>query len=53
MKKLLLTIIIGINLASCSPEIGGEKWCSNLKDKPTGDWTINETKDYAKHCIFK
>ncbi len=53
MKKLLLTIIIGINLTGCSPEIGSEKWCSNLKDKPKGDWTINETKDYAKHCIFQ
>ncbi len=53
MKKLLLTIIIGISLTACSPEIGSEKWCSILEDKPKGDWTMNETKDYAKHCIFK
>ena len=22
-------------------------------EKDKGDWTVNEAKDYAKHCLFK
>ena len=40
-------------LSACSPEVGSEKWCQNLKEKPKGDWTANEVADYAKHCVFK
>ena len=53
MKKILITIIMSIQLTACAPEIGSKKWCENLKEKPKGDWTITETKDYAKHCLFK
>jgi hypothetical protein len=31
----------------------GDRWCANLKEKPKGDWSINEATDDAKHCIFK
>ena len=40
-------------LSACSPEVGSDKWCANLKDKPQGEWTIDETKGYAQHCLFK
>jgi hypothetical protein len=40
-------------LGSCSPEVGSEKWCENLKKKPKGDWTVNEAKEFAKNCILK
>lgn len=39
-------------LAGCAPEVGSEAWCENLKDKPKGDWTANEAKDFAKSCVF-
>lgn len=39
-------------LSACSPEVGSDKWCAKLKDKPKGDWTQTETKDYAKNCLF-
>ncbi len=52
MKKLALTTII-LLLTACSPEIGSEQWCTDLKEKPKGDWTANEATDFAKHCIFK
>jgi hypothetical protein len=44
----LLTIFFG-----CSPEVGSDEWCKGLKEKPKGDWTVNEAADYAKHCIIK
>jgi len=53
MKKAFLLCITILFISACSPEVGSEKWCANLKEKPKGDWTTNEATDYAKHCIFK
>jgi len=39
-------------LLACSPEIGSESWCANMKEKPKGDWTSNEAAAYTKDCIF-
>lgn len=54
--KLLAAACAGallLALSACAPEIGSDKWCANMKAKPKGDWTPNETVDYAKHCILK
>ncbi len=53
MKILLLSVLIIFSSTGCSPEVGSEKWCSNMNEKPKGDWTANEATDYAKSCIFK
>lgn len=52
MKKLSLVVMSIVLLSACSPEIGSEDWCTQLKEKPKGDWTATEAKDFAKHCIF-
>ena len=52
MKKLFLTLIMILSLAGCSPEVGSNEWCANMKVKSTGEWTQNETKEYAMNCIF-
>ncbi len=52
MKKIALIFIV-TQLIACMPEVGSEKWCQNLEAKEKGDWTMNEAKDFAKHCIFK
>ncbi len=49
---LLAFFVSLILLSACAPEVGSEKWCSQIKEKPKGDWTANEVTDYAKHCIF-
>ena len=56
MKRTICLVIVAfvtIFLEGCSPEVGSEKWCGNLKAKPKGDWSFNEAADYAKHCILK
>lgn len=50
-KILVLAFTAGL-LAACAPEVGSEKWCQQLEDKPKGDWTANEAGNYAKHCVF-
>jgi hypothetical protein len=50
---LALTALLALSLGGCAPEVGSEKWCANLKEKPKGEWSLNETTDYAKHCLIK
>ena len=54
MSRLLLSglLLSLLTLGACSPEVGSEEWCNNLKEKPKGEWTANEAGDFAKHCIF-
>lgn len=55
MKKLFFSLsLIAFALlgSGCAPEVGSPEWCQQMKEKPKGDWTASETKDFAKHCIF-
>ena len=56
MTKLIQLFAFSIALvllSACAPEVGSEKWCAQIKEKPKGDWTANEATDYTKHCLFK
>jgi len=33
-------------------EVGSDKWCKKLSEKPKGDWTADEAASYAKHCVL-
>ena len=50
--KYVLTLTLLSLITACAPEVGSEKWCKKMGEKDKGDWTMNETKDYAKHCIL-
>jgi len=52
MEKIVSLLFVVSFLIGCAPKIGSQEWCDNLKEKPKGDWTAIETKDYAKNCIF-
>lgn len=54
-KRFTLAVagLMLLGLTSCSPEVGSEGWCEQMKEKPKGDWTASEAADYAKYCIFK
>ena len=51
--KLVMAALVTASLSACTPEVGSEKWCNNLKEKPKGDWSTNDAANFAKHCIFK
>jgi len=40
-------------LSACAPKVGSEEWCEDMVEKPKGDWTVNEAKAFAEHCVFK
>ena len=55
VRKIGFAIMLGVALVSlqgCSPEIGSKEWCAELKEKPKGDWSANEAKEFAKSCLF-
>lgn len=49
---IVSVLMLAVIAAACSPEVGSEEWCADLKEKPKGDWTANEATDFTKHCIF-
>ncbi|MCC4799237.1 MULTISPECIES: DUF3012 domain-containing protein [Enterovibrio] len=52
MKKMFAMLAVVFFVAGCSPEVGSDDWCKELKEKPKGDWSANEATDFAKHCVF-
>lgn len=52
VKSLPLLAAAGL-LSACAPEVGSPDWCKSIETKPKGEMTMNEAKDYAKHCVFK
>lgn len=59
-KRYIMTkflVFVGLALAltvtGCSPEVGSEKWCKNMKDTPKDEWSTKDVTDYAQHCVFK
>ena len=55
LAVIILLVLFGglVWLGGCSPKVGSEEWCSDMKGKPKQVWTAQEAADYAKHCIFK
>lgn len=53
MKKVLGLVVAVVFVAGCTPEVGSDAWCTDMKEKPKGEWTANEAGDFAKHCVFK
>ena len=45
------TLLITL-LAGCNPEVGSKEWCTDLKEKPKADWSLNEATDYTRHCLL-
>ncbi|MEM7226859.1 MAG: DUF3012 domain-containing protein [Pseudomonadota bacterium] len=50
--RILTPLALFAFLAACSPEVGSEEWCGEMKEKPKGDWTANEAASFAEHCIL-
>ena len=50
LALILITACAG--LSGCAPEVGSERWCEAMAEKPKGDWTANEALDYAEHCLI-
>ncbi len=52
IAKIAVLAALAASIAACSPEVGSEEWCDDMKQKPKGDWTASQATDFAKHCIL-
>jgi outer membrane biogenesis lipoprotein LolB len=52
-KAIFLLSVACVLLTACAPKVGSPEWCEKMDAKPKGDWSLNEAKDYTKHCVFK
>ena len=55
MKQVFafVALLLLAGLLGCSAEVGSKEWCEDMREKPKSDWTLSETKDYAKHCVIE
>jgi len=51
MRLLILAISV-VLLTACSIEPGSEKWCKAKADQSKSEWTTDDAKTFAMHCIF-
>ena len=49
---LAVSVALLTLLAACAPEVGSQRWCEAMSEKPRGDWSANEALDYTRHCLF-
>jgi DUF3012 family protein len=47
-----LVLLFTLTLGACSAEVGSDDWCSSMNEKAKGEWTANDSKSYAQHCLF-
>ena len=55
LKKVVtlgLVAAFALGVAACSPEVGSPDWCTQMKEKPKGDWSSNEVTQFAKNCLM-
>lgn len=46
-------VLMLVLLSSCAAEVGSERWCKQLKKQLDERLTIDGSKQYAQHCLFK
>lgn len=52
LSRILFIFSALVLFSACSPEVGSEAWCDDMKEKDKGEWTANEAADFAKNCVF-
>jgi Protein of unknown function (DUF3012) len=53
IARVLLLVGCLVWLGGCTPEVGSDEWCAEMKQKPPKDWTAQQAADYTKYCVFK
>ncbi len=53
LARLVGLAAVAVLIAACSPAVGSEEWCNDMKQKPQGEWSVNQAADFAKHCLLR
>ncbi len=52
LKNSLAVFAFAIFVGACSPEVGSDAWCDDMKEMDKGSWTADGAGNFAKHCIM-
>ena len=50
--RLIIPLIATLALAACGDRVGSDAWCEKQKEKPKGEWTMEEASNYTKYCVL-
>ena len=54
-RKIALSMVVvaGVSLlGACMDKPGSAGWCEGMSAKSKGEWTGDEAKTYATHCVL-
>jgi hypothetical protein len=49
--KVFAVCLLALALTACD-QVGSEKWCADMKEKPKSEWTMDQAGDYTKYCVL-
>ena len=49
--RVTALLILSLALGACD-RVGSEAWCQKLKERPKGEWTVEEKKQHTKYCVL-
>ena len=54
-KVALSTVVVAsvLLLGACMDKPGSKGWCEDMSAKSKGEWTGDEAKTYATHCVLE
>ena len=51
---LSLAVVASVSLlGACADKPGSKGWCEDMSAKSKGEWTGDEAKTYAAHCVLE
>ena len=52
MNTKLICLLTVILLVSACDRVGSDDWCDKQKQRPKGEWTLDESSQYTKYCVL-
>jgi len=51
--RSLAMVSLTVVLAACTAEPGSERWCEQKKEQPKSEWSMEDAKTFAAHCLIE
>ena len=49
---VFMPFVLTFGAAGCAPEVGSDAWCAKQKERPKGEWTLDESSQYTRYCVL-
>ncbi len=51
--RTAIIVTTALLLTACSADPGSEAWCTAKKEQPKSEWSADDAKTYARHCVLE